>query len=366
MSAAADLAVSRRVLSHARELGFALAGICDVRPSEHRKHIERWLAAGKHGEMSYLAEDLDTRLDPARLVPGAQSIILVADQYAPRGHADPPADPAHPAGRIARYARGRNYHQVIQRRTHELRDRLTGEHPGFKFRAFVDMSLVLEREHAARAGIGWTGKHTLVIHPRVGSWFLLGGVISTLRLPIPPEQEAVDDHCGTCTRCIDACPTDAITPYSVDASRCISYLTIEQRAPILPELHAPMGDWLFGCDICQEVCPHNSPRAALPDAPINPAYAPRRTAIHLLDLLGWTPADRAGAMHDSAMRRARLDMLKRNALILAGNALAKHELPGLLARVQALVADEAEPELVRTTAAQVLDRLANATKKPRA
>src|SRR5262249_20142541 len=143
-------------------------------------------------------------------------------------------------------------------------DSLRERFPAEQFRAFVDTAPVMEREHAARAGLGWIGKHTLIIHPRLGSYMLLGGVLTTMDIPAPAAQRRVTDHCGTCTRCIDACPTAAITPYSVDATRCISYLTIEHRGEIDPALHEGIGDWLFGCDVCQEVCPHNGGRDQTP------------------------------------------------------------------------------------------------------
>ena len=159
-------------------------------------------------------------------------------------------------GRIARYALGDDYHEIIKDRLHVLADWLRQIAPDAQTRAAVDTAPVLERELAGLAGIGWVGKNTCVIHPRVGSWLLLGQIITTLSLS---ADEPMPDHCGTCTRCIDACPTDAITqPYQLDASRCISYLTIEHRGEIPTEFHGPIGDWLYGCDICQDVCPHNS------------------------------------------------------------------------------------------------------------
>ncbi len=170
----------------------------------------------------------------------------------------PPPQARRGIGRVARYAQGKNYHWVIKNRLHAMSDQLRLEYPEAKFRTFVDTVPVLERELAEMAGIGWQAKNTMVINARLGSYLLLGGVATTLELLPPPEQVRSPDHCGTCTRCIDACPTQAITPYSVDGSRCISYLTIEHREVIDPALHEAMGDWVYGCDICQEVCPHNS------------------------------------------------------------------------------------------------------------
>lgn len=316
-----DMEMTRRVLAMCRGQGFALAGVCPARASDHADHVRAWLAAGKHGEMSYLAENIEKRLDPAKLVRGARSIIMVADQYAARG--DLAAAPTEGPGRIARYARGEDYHEAMKGRLQSVRNALRNEFTGHRFRSFIDTAPVLEREHAARAGLGWIGKHTLLIHPRLGSWLFLGGIITTLRLPVPAEQESFPDHCGTCTRCLDACPTGAITPYSVDASRCISYLTIEHRSPIAPAFHGPMGDWLYGCDVCQEVCPHNSPRAEKGEVgTARPEYAPRREGLPPAEVLGWTEADRRRVVAGSAMHRATLEMFKRNARIVA------HHQPG--------------------------------------
>jgi epoxyqueuosine reductase len=230
--------------------------------------------------------------------------------------------------------------------------------------------------------LGWVGKHTLLIHPQLGSWLLLGEIVTTL--PLQTSAEAglgpVADHCGTCTRCIDACPTRCITPHSVDASRCISYLTLEHRGPIAPELQAQMGGWIAGCDVCQEVCPFNERAtgqgltdkgegaeedAALPGP--NPAYAarPPAPAIPLLDLLAWDEEARQQAFVKSALKRVKLVQIKRNALIAAGNYLAEQADGTLRARVEAIAGDAAEHDLVRLTARQVLDRLTTGSGCPK-
>lgn len=330
------------------DLGFAGAGIAPATASAHGEAFRRWLLAGRHGSMDYLADNVEKRLDPSRLMAGAASIIMVADQYAPRGQQDPEV-PGQ--GRIARYARGRDYHKVMKKRLHALCDRMRERFPEHRFRAFVDTAPVLEREHAAAAGLGWIGKHTLLIHPRRGSYLLLGGVLTTLALD--PSGEQVPDHCGTCTRCIDACPTRAITPYSVDGSKCIAYLTIERQGVVDASFHSAIGDWLYGCDICQEVCPHNSPRTgAMPG--IVDDYSPRRQGFDLLSVLGWDENQRRRAMGGSPMTWASLEMLKRNAVIVAGNALRRSHNAELAARLSALASDPAQSELVRATAAAVL------------
>jgi len=350
--------LGEEIVRMCRDAGFAEAGICAASPSAHSEEFRRWLDAGRHGSMEWLAQRVEQRTDPTRFLPGAKSLIMVADQYAARGEADDPPAASSRRGRIARYARGDDYHRVMKKRLHALCDALRARYGEHAFRAFTDTAPVFEREHAMRAGLGWVAKHTLLIHPTRGSYLLLGGVATTLAVEPPEGQEPVTDHCGACTRCIEACPTDAITPYSVDATRCVSYLTIERRERIDPAFHDGIEDWLFGCDICQEVCPHNSPRRNGRDVGrIHPAYEPRRTGFDVMDVLGWKPEDRAEAFRGSALKRARLDMMKRNALIVAGNALLQRDDPALLRRVRAAAANPGEPDLVRETARDTLERL---------
>jgi epoxyqueuosine reductase len=316
-SVPAERDITEQVLGLCRAQGFALAGACDAGPSERGDELRAWLGDGKHGSMAWLAEHTELRTDPAKILDGARSIVMVADLYGSRGDGNTDAHEAG-RGRVARYARGADYHKTMKKRLHAVCDALRAEHPEAGFRAFVDTAPVPERELGARAGLGWIGKHTLLIHPRLGSWMLLGGFLTTLELT--PSPSPIADHCGSCARCIDACPTDAITPYSVDARRCISYLTIERRAEIAAEFHAPIGDWLFGCDICQEVCPHNSPKP--PDAAsdaVHERYGTGPASFDLLEVLGWDAEDRARALRGTAMKRATLEMWRRNARICAGN-----------------------------------------------
>ncbi|MFP4144004.1 MAG: tRNA epoxyqueuosine(34) reductase QueG [Phycisphaeraceae bacterium] len=365
------------------EMGFGLVGIAPARPSEHGDAVRRWLAAGCQGEMDYLERNLEVRLDPGELLAGARSVIAVADFYergcvaewsSARVGEEPGGEAAHwatgprgdsatpvPLGRVARYAWGGDYHKVMKKRLFGLADGLRAALPGAAFKVTVDTAPALEREHAERAGLGWTGKHTLLIHPRHGSWMLLGLIFTTAELESseeagwPGRTAPPADHCGSCTRCIDACPTDAISPYRVDARKCISYLTLEHRSLIDPELHAPMGAWIAGCDVCQEVCPHNrkdrQPAVPLKHRP-RPEFA---EGMDLLEVLGWSAEDRQAAFVRSALKRVKLDMLKRNALISAGNWLREHDRPALRERIEQLAADENEPELVRETARQVLN-----------
>lgn len=315
--------------------------------------------------MDWFHLQLEDRMDLRRVLREARSVLMVADQYAVRGEADASLPPGH--AKIARYARGRDYHRLMKKRLHAMADLLRERYPGNKFRSFVDTAPVLEREQALRCGLGWVAKNTMIIHPRLGSYFLLGGFATSLELdpPDPETPSIIDDACGTCTRCIDACPTGAITPYSVDASRCISYLTIERRLPIPPEFHAQVGQWIYGCDICQEVCPHNSPRAWTPDLSesVRPEYRSDRAGLDLAEVMAWDEQARRAAFRQSPMKRADLLQMVRNALIAAGNALTRADLPAaererLLAGVQARASDD-RPQwaMVRETALQTLARL---------
>lgn len=329
------------------EQGFSLCGITLAEPSAHADHFRAWLNSGQHGEMDYLARNVETRLDPRKLLPDAASVIMIADRHPTV--AENPSFPGAGAG-VARYAWYGDYHKHMKKRLFDMADTLREVTPEHQFRVTVDTAPLLEREHAARAGLGWIGKHTLLIHPRKGSYFLLGAIVTTLR--IAPDHQIESDHCGSCTRCIDACPTDCITPYSVDASRCISYLTLEHRTAIDPELHEPMGHWIAGCDICQEVCPYNAEQRVEPSP--KPTHQP---ALALEDVLDWDVAARQEALRGSALKRIKLDMWKRNALIAAGNHLRENDDVDLLDRIKAIADDADEPDMVRQTAIEVLTRL---------
>ncbi|MCH8314832.1 MAG: tRNA epoxyqueuosine(34) reductase QueG, partial [Planctomycetes bacterium] len=341
------------VLRLCGERGFALAGVAEAKPTSYEGEYRAWIEAGKHGEMAYLAQNVEKRLDVRTMLPGvrAKSIICVADRYGGEGIE---GGEENEKGKIARYARGDDYHVVMKKRLHQLADELAQQFPDETFRVCVDTAPVLEREHAQRAGLGAVGKHTLLIQEGVGSYVLLGEIITTLALVPTPSAEGADP-CGSCTRCIDACPTSAITPWSVDATRCISYLTIEHRSPIGEQFHEAMGDWIFGCDICQEVCPHNQPTARSAEAESHDAYAPRREGFDLLTVLGWDEGARRVMFRTSPMKRAKLPMMKRNALIAAGNVKANSDCNALRAQIEAIAQDESECEIVRTTAEVVLN-----------
>ena len=343
------------VLNQCRELGFALACVCSAEASTFADHYDAWIAEKKHGEMAYLADHAEAVRDPNRVLEGVRSAVMVADLYHTRN--DPPETPIVGQGRIARYARGRDYHTSIKARLHTLADRCRERWPEEQFRAVVDTAPIPEREFAVRAGLGWVGKHTLLIHPKIGSWLAIGGLLTTMDLP--SDTPTITDHCGTCTRCIDACPTNAITPYSINASRCISYLTIEHRSSIDPAFFSKMQDWVAGCDICQEVCPHNSPRPGKNVGHRHPDHEPARQGFDLLDILGWDTKARSSALKGSALKRIKLDQFRRNAVIAAGNAINQRNLPALAFAIQTIADDPAEPEIVRSAARAVLKQQAD-------
>ena len=352
------------VLDRCARHGFALAGIAEARASARSAEFRAWIAAGRHGAMEYLAEAIDRRLDPSALVPGARSVTCVADRYA-----DGRPDRRLPGvGRIARYARGEDYHIVVRARLEALAEELLAAFPAERFRVCVDTAPLMEREHAERAGLGRIGKHTLLIGPGgMGSWLVLGAVVSTLELEprrapgaAGPHGAGSSDPCGGCTRCIDACPTGAIEPWTVDASRCVSALTIEDRGTVADAFAGRTEDWLFGCDACQEACPHSQPTRRSLRAGVHEAYRPHVEGIPLLDVLGWTEADWESARFTGVLRRAGLAMWRRNAALAAAAVLADPAAPrdvrdALRARLSAVALDAADAPEVRAAARAALD-----------
>jgi len=260
--------------------------------------------------MHWMDRRFDQRTDPATYLPGARSVICAAVNY----HV-PLAQPPPGHGRIARYALGDDYHVHMKRRLFVLADWLRERAPGSLTKVAVDTAPVLERELAALAGIGWSGKNTCVINQDIGSWLLLGEVLTTIALP--PDAPATD-HCGSCRRCIDACPTGAITgPYQLDARRCISYLTIEHAGEIDANLRPEISDWLFGCDICQEVCPFNHAPPTATDPALQPRFA--TGSLDVQEVLRWRQSDYSKALRNSAIKHVRLPVLQRNTQIVADN-----------------------------------------------
>lgn len=347
------------VLDAAREIGFAAAAVTDASPPPHLDALRRWIEEGRHGEMEWISDRVELLADPTRLLEGAKSVVVVADRY----HDGRPDRVEKGVGRIARYARGRDYHRTIRRRLERLVGVLASRLPDQRFRICVDTAPLLERAYAARSGLGRIGKHTLAITRGLGSWTVLGEVLTTADIAATPADPA-PDPCGTCTRCIDACPTGAITPYSVDATRCVSYLTIEHRDEIRPELHAGLGAWIFGCDVCQEVCPHNQPTRAMRRARLESELAPRRRGFDLLEVLGWTESDRREAFVTSALKRAKLPMLHRNAVIAAANLVLEGDLDpdterALRRRLAEMFEAPGQERLLREALHRSLDRIGN-------
>lgn len=352
--------IARRIRAHAADLGFADLGFARGVPPEDEAHLERWLELGRHGTMHYMARHGRKRSRPALLVPGTLTVISVRMDYLHRDAQPIEAllgDPKRAA--ISRYALGRDYHKVLRGRLLSLARRIAGEVGPFGHRVFVDSAPVLEKALAREAGLGWIGKHTNLIHPRAGSWFFLGEIYTDLDLPSdrPPEP----DRCGTCTRCLAACPTGAIlAPYQLDARRCISYLTIENRGPIPLELRPLLGNRIFGCDDCQAVCPWNrfARKVSIPD------FAPRPglDGALLTELFAWSEEEFLRRTEGSALRRAGYEGFLRNLAVALGNGPPSPE------AIAALEARREHPSpLVREHVAWALARLtASAAATPEA
>jgi len=300
------------IKAKAAELGFDLCGIATLGPAPTARHFTRWLANGFAGEMYYLARWADRRRDTRLPARGMKSAVVVALDYGGR----------EPAGPVARYARGRDYHAIMKERLGTLRRRIAAlAGRAVRTRAYSDTGPILERDLARRAGLGWFGKNTMLIHPKRGSFFVIGAVLTELELAADPPFES--EHCGSCTRCLDACPTQAFeAPLVLDARRCIAYLTIEQRGPIPEALRAEVGERVFGCDVCQEVCPWNE-RFARPamEEGFRPraAIAGKDAGSLATEILAMRDADYRAAFDGSPLTRPGLDGLKRNAAVVLRN-----------------------------------------------
>ena len=360
------------VRAAARELGFDLVGIAPAGPSEHAAFYREWLAQGRHGEMAYLArpDAVDRRLDMRASWPELRSAVVVGLNYAPGVE---PEQSEASQGVIARYARGRDYHKVLRQKLLALLECIESEvgHDLPAARAYVDTGPVLERELARRAGLGWFGRNTMLVNPRRGSYFFLGALL--VELELEPDEPFAQDHCGTCNACVEACPTGALLGRDdagapvIDATRCISYLTIENRGAIPRELRPLIGNRVFGCDICQEVCPF-SRRFSEPAA--EPAFAARPAGeppfgVDRLASNGWHPGTSSASLADllataldedswdsfsrgSAIRRAGRAGFARNVCVGLGNWGSEEAVPVLRSAL-------ADPEpLVRAHAAWAL------------
>jgi epoxyqueuosine reductase len=327
----------------AKERGFDEVRFASVEPSAGIENYDRFLAEGRQGEMSWMETSREPRANPKSLLPSARSIVVLGMHYAHHR----PADPGGLTGKVACYAWGRDYHNLIGKRLRKLSADLRDAIPGFESYAGVDSRPIIERAWAQRAGLGFLGKNALAILPGQSSYFFLAAMLVNIDLPATP---ALGDHCGTCRRCLDVCPTQAFTaPGELDARRCISYLTIEHKGNISDPMKGQLGRWVFGCDDCQEVCPHNpaDPPAADDD------FAPRKG--HAWLDLEWVLHSEDEALNEhfigSPIRRARPQGLKRNAAIVLGNLGDSAARPALLHSLQH------PAEMVRDASRWALDQL---------
>jgi epoxyqueuosine reductase len=301
--------LSALIKSRARELGFHKVGTvpAEVLSAEHER-LEEWLRRGFHGEMSWIARDPGQRTDTRNLFPAARSVIVVAlNYYTPHEHSDEP-------GKVSRYAWGDDYHDVVGDKLRNLLTWIKGQWPDAEGKVCVDIQPTMDKAWAARAGLGWMGKHTNLITEEYGSWVFIGELL--LNLELKYDEQEIADQCGSCTLCLDACPTGAIVePYVVDSRLCISHATIESRAPqISDEVATKLEGWVYGCDICQDVCPWNQMTPVTDE----PRFEPRSGNVNssLSEIADLTPETYAARFRHSAMKRAKLTGLQRNARAL--------------------------------------------------
>ncbi|MEX0611169.1 MAG: tRNA epoxyqueuosine(34) reductase QueG [Pirellulales bacterium] len=336
--------LTQQLKQRAGELGFSLCGVCPAVSPPGAGRFDEWLAAGYAGQMHYLADRREAYDHPSSVLDGARSVVMLAMNY----RTAEPAAPQSGQGRMSRYAWGdTDYHDLIRERLNALAEFVSVQMPVARIRGVVDTAPLLEREFGQLAGLGWIGKNTLLLAREHGSWFFLAALITDVELVYDAAHEA--DHCGTCRACLDACPTGAFPqPYVLDASRCISYLTIELREAIPNDLRDGVGDWVFGCDICQEVCPWNSRAPLSREA----AFAPRADG-NPIDLIGLFNLDEAAFRerfrHTPLWRPKRRGIL-RNAAIVLGNHPTAQAIPALRHGL-----NDAEP-LVRGACAWALGR----------
>jgi epoxyqueuosine reductase len=338
-----------------RELGFADIRIADTDLSHAETGLKTWLDAGYHGEMDYMAAHGTRRTRPAELVPGTLRIIMARMNYLPKGTGNDWREREQKrieepgAATISLYARGRDYHKVMRSRLQQLAERITGEIGAFGYRVFTDSAPVMEVALAQKSGLGWRGKHTLLLSREAGSMFFLGEIYTDLPLPVDPP---VAGHCGQCSACIDICPTQAIVgPYKLDARRCISYLTIELKGSIPHELRALIGNRVLGCDDCQTACPWNkfAQRATLADFDVRNGL----DNATLVDLFSWNEDQFNRNMEGSAIRRIGHQRWLRNIAVALGNAArSAGPMPEVIAALKARAGDSSE--LVREHVAWAL------------
>jgi epoxyqueuosine reductase len=324
------MSIEQAIKDQARRLGFPLAGVTTPEPPPHLSTFKRWLEAGRHGDMRYLADERarTRRADPRLILPECKSILVLAAPYSDPRSAEAFEEQAQgPVGRVASYAWGDDYHNVFIPKLKELVAFIEAQVGHFvPNRYYTDTGPMLERDLAQRAGLGWIGKNTNLINPKSGSYFLLAEIL--LGLELEPDPPFTTDHCGTCTRCIDACPTNCILPdRTIDARRCISYLTIELKDDIPEELRPLIGDWIFGCDVCQTVCPWNRFATDSVDDAFSPRpNLPRPNLIRELEL---TPEAFNRKFKGSPIKRAKRRGYLRNVALAVGNFEDEKTIPAL-------------------------------------
>ena len=317
-SGSRDLSVLATNIKHwGKELGFQHVGFCDTQLEEAEGHLLSWLKAGYHGRMEYMARHGTKRSRPNELEPGTISVISVRMDYLPAEDDNPEHILSNPEqAYVARYALGRDYHKLLRQRLQKLSTRIEKEIGSFGYRVFTDSAPVLEKALAEKAGLGWIGKHSNLLAEQTGSWFFLGEIYTDL--PLPTDTKSIN-HCGTCTSCIDICPTKAIVaPYTVDARLCISYLTIELREAIPVDLRPLIGNRIYGCDDCQLVCPWNRFATPTPETDFLPRH--KLDNITLLELFSWTEDEFLSNTEGSPIRRIGYECWLRNIAVALGNA----------------------------------------------
>lgn len=313
--------IQQQLSTWAKELGFQSIGISNIDLNKEEIYLQQWLSKGFHGDMDWMSRHGTKRTRPAELVPNTLSILSLRMDYLPTETHDPIMVLNHPErAYVSRYALGRDYHKVMRSRLQKLADKINHElaphNEEMKYRVFVDSAPVLEKPIAVKAGLGWMGKHTNVLSKEAGSWFFLGEIYTNLPLK---ESQAVTDHCGDCTACIDVCPTQAIVnPYELDAKRCISYLTIEHKGIIAEEFRKPMGNRIYGCDDCQLICPWN--KFAVNTNETDFDIRNNLDASTLLELFTWTEDEFLKKLEGTAIRRIGIERWYRNIAIALGNA----------------------------------------------
>jgi len=312
-----QVALLQKIRGWATEVGFQQLGITGVDLGEHEAYLQKWLDAGYHGSMGYMARHGSKRARPQELVPGTLRVIAVRMDYLDRDTQALEVLAAPQKAYISRYALGRDYHKLMRKRLSQLADRIEAEAGGGEYRAFVDSAPVLERAVAERAGLGWIAKNTMLINAEAGSWFFLGEIFTNL--PLPLDEPHTSKHCGTCTACLDICPTAAFTgPFQLDARKCISYLTIEHHGSIDPVLRPLMGNRIFGCDDCQLCCPWNKFAQATDEGDFRPRHG--LADAELVELLLWDEKTFLAKTAGSAIRRIGYERWLRNVAVALGNA----------------------------------------------